>query len=53
METVQAVPEWRATVDEIWVVLNRTARQMKETDERIEGLKKTVEPEPVSKPGWF
>jgi hypothetical protein len=50
METTQLIPERRATVDEIWAVLNRsvqvqaeTAAQMKETDERMASLQKTVE----------
>jgi hypothetical protein len=50
METTQPVPEWKATVNEIWALLKETDRQMKETDKRIEknaremeALKKTVE----------
>ena len=47
MGTTQMIPEWRTTADEIWAVLNRTAKmqeetaaQMKETDKRISELGK-------------
>ncbi|MDR3161525.1 MAG: hypothetical protein LBU28_07930 [Spirochaetaceae bacterium] len=50
MAKTQLRPEWQAAVDEIWAVLNRTARtqeetaeRMKETDKRMENLQKTVE----------
>jgi chromosome segregation ATPase len=35
MDTLQTVPEWRTTADEIWAVLNRTARTQEETDKLI------------------
>jgi hypothetical protein len=50
MAKTQLRPEWQAALDEIWAVLNRTARtqeetaeRMKETDKRMENLQKTVE----------
>jgi hypothetical protein len=32
METVQTIPEWRATADEIWAVLKETALRQAETE---------------------
>jgi exonuclease VII large subunit len=32
METTQAIPDWRATADEIWAMLRETARRQEETD---------------------
>jgi hypothetical protein len=35
METVQAAHEWRAVADEIWTVLNRTAKIQEEIDQYL------------------
>jgi hypothetical protein len=35
METVQAAHEWRAAADEIWTVLNRTAKIQEEIDRHL------------------
>ncbi|MDR2785658.1 MAG: hypothetical protein LBB83_07065 [Treponema sp.] len=32
METIQTIPEWRATADEIWAVLKETALRQAETE---------------------
>jgi hypothetical protein len=49
METVQALPEWKTTADEIWAMLKENALQIKATDKQIEknardikNLQKTV-----------
>jgi hypothetical protein len=36
MEQTQAIPEWRATADEIWAMLRETARRQEETARRQE-----------------
>ncbi|MDR1176379.1 MAG: hypothetical protein LBK83_13035 [Treponema sp.] len=35
METVQTIPEWKATADEIWAELRESARLLKEADKRF------------------
>jgi DNA repair exonuclease SbcCD ATPase subunit len=35
METVQTIPEWRTTADEIWAVLRETARLQEETAQEM------------------
>ncbi|MDR2785886.1 MAG: hypothetical protein LBB83_08235 [Treponema sp.] len=35
METIQTIPEWRATADEIWAVLKETDRIVKESAARL------------------
>jgi hypothetical protein len=42
MATIETVPEWRATVDEIWAMMKETDRQMKETDRQMKETDKRV-----------
>ncbi|MDR2786278.1 MAG: hypothetical protein LBB83_10225 [Treponema sp.] len=35
METIQTIPEWRATADEIWAVLKETDSIVKESAARL------------------
>jgi hypothetical protein len=43
MAETQLVPEWRATVDEIWAILKKTDKQLEKNAREMEDLKKVVD----------
>jgi molybdopterin converting factor small subunit len=42
MKAPQAIPEWKATADEIWGLLRETARRQEETDQQMKATDKRL-----------